>query len=139
MLQFYFLTIVLNALGGYILISADEKAVLEFKSELASGFTLKDETFRLVVGILSAVMGLLKILSPIEGDIPIIGDLLIALTSFSCGFILIFEYYRNRSSVDDSENPEKFSRVLVHNKKIIGVISIVMAVLHFLFPKVLLL
>ena len=139
MLQFYFLTIVLNALGGYILISSDEEAVLEFKSNFANGFTLKDETFKLVVGILSAVMGLLKILSPIEGDIPIIGDLLIAISSFAVGFILIFENYRNRASAEDTENSEKMSRLLVRNKKIVGIISLVLAALHFIFPRVLLL
>jgi len=135
MLQFYFLSIILNALGGYILIRDDDKGVLELKSNLISGFSLNDSTFRLILGILTAIMGLFKILSPIEGDVLILGDLLIAVAGFLCGFILIYEYYRSRTTVDDSENSEKLSRVLVRNKKIVGIIAIVSAVLHFCFRR----
>ena len=142
MVQFYFLSIVLNALAGYILISGDESGVLEFKG----GFSLKDETFRLIVGILSVITGLLKLLSVIEGDVPVLGDLVPALAGFLSGFILIFEYYRNRSSLEksvdaesESEYSERIDRILVRNKKIIGVAALAAAVLHFLFPKVLLL
>jgi len=135
MLQFYFLSVVLNGLAGFILISKNEDGGLEFKS----GFSLKDETFCFVVGILAAVTGLLKILSPVEGDVRVIGDLIPALFGFMTGFILVFEYYRNRLSIDESEQSEKIDRILVGNKRIIGIAAIIAAVLHFLFPGVLLL
>ena len=135
MLQFYFLSIVLNSLAGYILISGDEDGCLELKS----GFSIKDETFRLVVGILSAITGLLKLLSATNGDLPVIGDLIPALMGFLTGFILIFEYYRSRSSLEDLGQPEKIDRILVNNKKIIGIAALIAAALHFLFPTVLLL
>jgi len=135
MLQFYLLSVVMNALAGYILITGDEGGVLEFKS----GFSLKDEVFRLVVGILSVLIGLLKLLSVTEGDVPVVGDLFPALTGFLSGFILIFEYYRSHTTLEVPERAEKFDRLLVANKKIIGIAAIIAAVLHFLFPKVLLL
>lgn len=135
MLQFYLLSVVMNALAGFILITGDDGGVLEFKS----GFSLKDEVFRLVVGILSALTGLLKLLSVIEGDVPVIGDLFPALLGFLSGFILIFAYYRSHSSIEVSDGTEKVDRLLVANKKIIGVAALIVAVLHFLFPKVLLL
>ena len=135
MLQFYFLTVFLNALAGYILFTGDENGVLEFRSD----FSLRDETFKFIVGILSVVTGLLKILSPIEGDIPVIGDLVPGIANFLSGFILIFEYYRNRSSMDNSERTDRIDRILIRNKKIIGAAAIIAAILHFLFPKVLLL
>jgi len=135
MLQFYFLSIVLNVLAGYSIFTADNEGVLELKGR----FSLKDETSRFVLGILSVLTGLFKLLSPIEGDVPVLGDLLPAAAGFLCGFILIYEYYKNRSSVDDSEETEQIDMVLLRNKKIIGVGSIIVAVLHFLFPKVLLL
>ena len=135
MLQFYFLSIFLNALAGYILITGDSGHVLEFKGN----FSLMDDTFKLVIGVLSAVTGLLKLLSPIEGDIPVIGDLIPAISGFLAGFVLIFEYYKNRSTIEESENSEKIDRVLVRNKRIIGIVSVTAAVLHFIFPKVLLL
>ena len=135
MLQFYFLSIVLNALGGYLLFFGDSNEVPEFKGR----FSLKDETFRFVVGILAVLVGFLKLLSAIEGDVPIIGDLVPALAGFLSGFILIFEYYRNRATVESSENTQKIDRILVSNKKIIGVIALAAAALHFVFPRVLLL
>jgi len=135
MLQFYFLSIALNALAGYMLFTGDNDDILEFKS----GFSLKDETFRLIVGILSAITGLLKILSAIDGDVPVVGDLFPALTGLLCGFILIFDYYRGNSSLVVSENSKKVNQLILKNRKIIGIIAIIAAVLHFLFPKVLLL
>ena len=132
MLQFYFLSIVLNALAGYILLTGDQDGALEFKS----GFSLKDETFRLVTGILSVIVGLLKLLSPVEGNALVVGDLIPALSGFLCGFILLFEYYRSRSTLAIAEQSEKVDRLLVSNKKIIGVAAIIVAALHFLFPTV---
>ena len=135
MLQFYFLSIVLNSLAGYLLISGDSEDILEFKG----GFSLRDETFKLIVGILAVAVGLLKLLSVIDGDVPIIGDLFPALAGFLSGFILIFEYYRTRTTVESTDQTEKIDRILVRNKKIIGIAAFVAAALHFLFPKALLL
>jgi len=135
MLQFYFLSIAMNALAGYILITGDGDSPFTFKN----GFSLKDETFKLVVGIIAALTGLMKILSVIEGDVPVIGDFFPALAGFLAGFILIFEYYRSRTSMEASDNTEKVNRLLVANKKVIGVAALVAAALHFLFPTVLLL
>jgi uncharacterized membrane-anchored protein len=138
MIQFYFLAIVLNVLAGCVLLGESPKEALEFKAAF-KWFDLSNETVRLVLGILLAVTGLFKILSPVAGDVPVIGDLVIALSSFLSGFILIFEYYRSRSTVDNSEHAEKINLILVGNKKIVGVAALVAAALHFLFPGVLLL
>jgi len=133
MLQFYLLSVVMNALAGYILIRGDDGG-LEFKS-----IPLKDEVFRLVVGILSVITGLLKILSVTDGDVPVIGDIFPAVTGLLSGCILIFAYYRSHTSLEVPERTEKVDRLLVANKKIIGIAALIAAVLHFLFPKVLLL
>ena len=123
----------MNALAGYILLKGDEESPLIFES----GFSLKDETFRLIVGIAATLTGLMKILSPI--DIPVIGDLFPAMAGILAGFILIFEYYRGRTSLDATGKVEKIDRLLVANKKLIGIVGLVAAALHFLFPTVLLL
>jgi len=125
----------MNALAGYILLKGDDDSPLVFKS----GFSLKNETFRLVLGIASALVGLMKILSVVEGDVPVIGDLFPSLTGLLAGFVLIFEYYRGRISVEITDRVEKVDRLLVANKKIIGGAALVASVLHFLFPRVLLL
>ena len=137
MLQFYFLSVLMNALAGYILFFGHSDGVLDFRC----GFSVKSETFRLVVGILSAFTGLFKLLSSIEGDLPLIGDLIPAAAGVLCGFILIFEYYSIRSAARsfEEDSGKKIDGFLIANKKLIGAIAIVAAVLHFLFPTVLLL
>ena len=139
MLQFYLLSVLMNALAGYILFFGDSGGVLEWRC----GFSVKSETYRLVVGILSAFTGLFKLLSSIQGDLPVIGDIVPAVTGVLCGFILIYEYYLNLSVGDDfqqeAENSKKETGFLVANKKLIGAAAMIAAVLHFLFPTVLLL
>jgi uncharacterized membrane-anchored protein len=134
MIQFYFLSILFNALTGYVLISDEGSRPLEIRP----GFSLGDETVRLVLGILSMVVGVLKLLSSVEGDLPVLGDIIPAVVGFISGFILVLEYYRERARAEDV-NPETINQVLVRNKKIIGFAAIITAALHFLFPTVLLL
>lgn len=135
MLQFYFLSVVLNAFAGIVFFFGEENTSLES----GFSFSLKDDTLKFAAGILSAITGLLKILSPIEGDLPVLGDIVPAAVNFLCGFILIFEYYRRRSSIGATEQTDKIDTLLLQNKKIIGFVALAAAALHFLFPKVLLL
>jgi hypothetical protein len=134
MIQFYFLSIFFNVLAGYILISNDDADTLEIRP----GFSLKDETVKLTLGILGMVTGILKLLSPIEGDLPILGDIIPAVIGFFAGFILVIEYYKGHASIE-SEDGEGFGQTLIRNKKIIGYVAIAVAALHFQFPTVLLL
>jgi hypothetical protein len=139
MLQFYLLSVLANALAGYTLFFGSSGDVMDFRC----GFSVKSETFRFVVGILSAFTGLFKLLSSVQGDLPIIGDIVPAAVGFLCGFILIFEHYSNSSAGTDldkePESGKKDSGFLVANKKLIGAAAMIAAVLHFLFPTVLLL
>ncbi|GHV74206.1 hypothetical protein AGMMS49940_15080 [Spirochaetia bacterium] len=134
MIQFYFLSIVLNALSGYVLTREpnDEETGLD------TGFhwSLQNETTRLILGVLTIVVGLLKILSSIPGDLPVIGDLIPALAGFLAGFALVFAYYRSRSTLE-SEHTDKIEHLLMHNKKWVGFFALAAAGLHFLFPSVL--
>jgi hypothetical protein len=132
MIQFYFLSIVFNAAAGFCLITPDEEGAIE----TGPLFSPRNETFRFILGILSAVTGLLKLLSSVQGDIPVLGDLLPALVGFITGFILLFEYYRSRTGIE-SEKFEGLERLLLKNKKWIGFLALVSAGLHFLFPTVL--
>jgi hypothetical protein len=134
MIQFYFLSILLNGLSGYALTrNTDDDAVV-----LDTGFrlSLHNETCRFVLGAATIVTGLLKILSSIRGDVPVVGDLIPALAGFLSGFILVFEFYRNRSTLEP-EHTEKIEQVLIHNKKWVGYFAMVAAALHFILPSVL--
>jgi hypothetical protein len=131
MLPFYFLTILFNAVSGYILAFRRE----EIRGESGFSFSLDNEVFRLALGVASVFTGFFKILSPVTGNIPVIGDLLPALANLAGGFILIFEYYRNRTTLR-SEAVEKFGNIVDQNRKIAGFAAIGAAVLHFVFHPV---
>jgi hypothetical protein len=136
MIQFYFLSVFFNALTGYLLAFENdgEDSIVESDFRLS----LKNGTIRLVLGILTMATGLLKILSSVQGDLPVIGDILPALTGLGAGFLMIFEFYRSRSILT-SEKSELLEGFLLKNRKWIGFAALAAAVLHFLFPSVLLL
>jgi hypothetical protein len=134
MLQFYFLSILLNGLTGYALIHNTDEDLAALDTEFR--FSLHNETCRFILGAATIIVGLLKILSSIKGDVPVVGDLIPALAGFLGGFILVFEYYRNRSTLEP-EHTEKIEQVLIHNKKWIGYFALMAAAFHFFLPSVL--
>jgi hypothetical protein len=165
MLQFYFLSILFNLLTGLVLIYATdfipdslqkEKAVTKVegkeasvlesenihgsKGPIASLFgknsLFDDKSFRLVLGILTFFTGIMKLLSVIRNDVPVVGDLLPALAGLIGGFCVLFEYYLMTTTVVPVF-PDWLTRIFVDNRKTIGIICIVAAVLHFIFPTVL--
>ncbi|GHV52634.1 hypothetical protein AGMMS49579_10230 [Spirochaetia bacterium] len=136
MIQFYFLSILFNAGAGFVLINEGNDVESSIESSLK--FSLKNETFRLVLGILTVVTGLLKLLSSTPGDIPVIGDFVPAITGFAAGFILLFGYYRGRSVIEDDKNT-RLGEIVSKNRKWIGFAAMAVAALHFLFPQALLL
>lgn len=134
MIQFYFLSILLNAVSGYVLITEDKEEDRAF--ETGPRFSLDNQTIRLVLGILTLISGLLKLLSSTQGDIPVIGDLFPAVFGLFAGFILVFDYYRTKTSIE-SEKSELIERILIQNRRWIGFATIISAIVHFLFPSVL--
>ena len=136
MLQFYFLSIVLNAACGYILFS--DNGEKEISSEGGFEFSPENGIFRLILGIASLLVGILKLLSVTQGDVPVIGDLLPALMGALTGFVFIFAHFKRRSSLDMG-NTEKLEGAINKHSKWIGLAAMIIAGLHFLFPTVLLL
>jgi len=135
MLQFYFLSILLNAITGYVLLFADRED-LDPVSESRVPAIVRDDTFRLVLGILTAVTGFFKLLTAIRGDIPVIGDLLPALAGLAGGFLLLYEYYKLRSTVEEETLPPLVQKI-VESKRYVGAACLMAAAFHFLFPTIL--
>ncbi len=165
MLQFYFLSILLNGLAGLVFIytqkkqfpdsapsdsSLDADAFESASAENPDSFSessdpskgilslsfLDDSVFRLVVGILSGLVGILKLLSPIQYDIPVIGDLIPAVAGMAaCGSLLV-EYYQNNSDIE-LHLPSGITEFFTEGKKYLGIFCLIAGVLHFIFPRVL--
>lgn len=134
MIQFYFLSIVLNLLGGYALVSMDDGGPLGGAESLNALF--RGEIARLLLGVLSVAVGFFKLLTVVRGDVPVVGDLIPALAGLSVGVSLLVDYYKSRSTVD-KPLPKGFELVFVKNRRYIGYAAMVAAALHFLFPTVL--
>jgi hypothetical protein len=137
MIQLYLLSIILNGLIGFLLVLGD---TLEGASpEKGFKMFLSSWGFRLVLGILAAITGVLKFLSPINNTTPILGDMLPALAGLAAGFTLIFGFYRENSAKSGAADG-KLDRVgdtFLQNRKVVGISLLVIAVLHFLFPTAL--
>jgi len=133
MIQLYFLSILCNGLSGYLLFAGNENEAVE-KSRFST------PTFHLVLGILSAVVGVLKLLSPNADKILILGDLLPAAGGVAAGFLLIFGIYRHDSVSTSQTQVSSFNSLgvsLLRYRKSIGLGLLAVALLHFLFPQTL--
>ncbi|HHU36840.1 MAG TPA: hypothetical protein GXZ47_06385 [Treponema sp.] len=135
MLQFYFLSILLNALSGLVLLFADPADKEELLEKKIPAIAM-DETFRLILGILTAIVGFFKLLTVVRGDVPIVGDLVPALAGMAAGFMLLYEFYKTRSTIDDEQLPLLVKRFL-GARRYVGILGLVSAAAHFLFPTIL--
>ena len=136
MIQLYFLSILLNGSIGLLLVFGDSVNGDSIESSMKFSFT--SSGFRLVLGILAAITGFLKILMPVEKQVPILGDLLPALAGIAAGFIVIFGFYREHSSRIDAEGQlDRIGDTFLRYRKTSGVILLVISALHFLFPTAL--
>lgn len=151
MLQFYFLSILLNLVTGLVLFCEKEPVQDSFfdddfdlsdkASENAAannpilGF-MESKNFKLVLGVLSVLVGLMKLLSVVQNDVPIIGDLFPAAAGLVGGFCILLQFYMETNSIDYVPNGI-LQRIFVENRRTIGICCLVVATIHFVFPKVL--
>jgi hypothetical protein len=134
MLQFYFLSVFCNAAAGCALLS-DDKAT---ESPVSFTVSIHNATCRFLLGVLSAITGLFKLLSVVEGNLPVVGDLLPAMTGLGVGAVLLYEHYLKNTTLRASFSTDNFFEGFLEKyRKSVGVGVCVVAVLHFLFPQAL--
>ncbi|MCL2276356.1 MAG: hypothetical protein FWC21_00515 [Treponema sp.] len=129
MIQLYFLSILCNGLAGYVLFSENKNSAEKLP------FSLNNSTFILVLGILSAVIGVLKILSPVRGGF-FFGDLLPGSAGIIAGLALIFGIYRQNEVNVKPGQLDKIGYNLLTFRKPIALGLIASALLHFIFGEV---
>jgi hypothetical protein len=133
MLQLYLLSILLNAVSGFALLwgySGEENAL-----ERELHFSFQNGTFRLVLGVLTLVTGLLKLLSPVRG-IPVLGDLVPALAGLGSGFLLLLASRQGRAGFDNDGQSLKITGTVARNRKWVGFAALGAAAIHFIFPQI---
>ena len=135
MYQLYFLSILFNGICGFFLYFGESKK--SDYSENTTNSTTKSKHC-LIIGIITVIIGFLKLLGPM--DTIIIGDIIPAIGGMLGGFLLIFDYYRDNSSRKEREGKvNKIAETFIEYKKIAGIVLFIIAVVHFLLPKFLLL
>ncbi|NBF40480.1 MAG: hypothetical protein GVY14_08690 [Spirochaetes bacterium] len=135
MYQIYLLSVLTNVLAGVALSvgGMDEKLHLSsvFNKEL-----MQNDGFRLGLGIVTFVVGFFKLLSVSEGDVPVVGDILPAISGLVLGMILLLQYYRSRSTVS-SPFVDTLDNIFGKNSAVFGTVGILLGILHFLLHRVL--
>jgi hypothetical protein len=132
MMQLYFLSVIANVLAGLVL-GAD---YLGEKFEGYKGFSdifTEKPANTLLLGVFVFLLGFLKLVFAI--GVPVVGDLFPALIGLFGGFILIFDYYKDRSTVESS-SVESMNEFFTKFKPNIGALAIAVALLHFFLPRV---
>ena len=124
MLQLYFLIIFCDAVSGLALLAAGRA-----ETPFLSGRN------RFALGIVTVLVSLLVLVSPVESAIPVLGDLFPALAGLAAGLTLLYDHLRRD---DGAEVPTTVLGFLIGaNRGRIGFLSIVAAALHFLLPAAL--
>lgn len=137
MAQFYLLSVLANLIAGLTLAGDYLGEKFQF---LASFKNLREnKRVQTVIGIIAAAIGVIKlfVLSPGE-TVLIVGDLLPALAGIALGGILLIEAYRPHVE-RRGKSVEKISKMVLTYRVPVGIAGVVIAILHFLFPGVVLL
>ncbi len=154
MIQFYVLALAFMLYGAAVLL-ADEfggkyKILLRIKE-----LHVINQTFTIVMIVLTATVGLLKLIGPTSPGPVVIGDFLPAVNLFALAVFFIFDLRKDKSPADenqlhsetdeggelfnDSEALTKVKTFYYKNKKILGLVTLAVAFFHFLFPGAVLL
>ncbi|MDR3283596.1 MAG: hypothetical protein LBS97_00255 [Treponema sp.] len=141
MLQFYLLSVLLNVLTGLVLFFSFGKEQPAGDVQFGKAISIDDpalfenKTFRLVLGLASGLVGILK-LFVVAGSVRVFGDLLPALAGIAGACTLLLDYFTSTTSIEVNL-PHGVDMVFRQGAKYIGIACITIAALHFIFPKTL--
>ena len=159
MVQFYFLSVFFNTVGGLSL----SLSTASLRSQAVKGLRdfLRDPSVSLVLGILCSVTGAFKLLVVIRGDIPVVGDFLPVVAGLAVGGTLLLERFRDPASphriekknlrkregqgegeglssgAETSSETSRVEKFFLDHKATVGLAGIIAGLVHFLFPMVL--
>ncbi len=153
MVQFYFLTILFLIIGAMILL-VEEHGERFPTIERLRNLIFSNQTNAIVLLVLTAASGILKMISPIDPGPVVLGDFFPAIALLAVAVFYGFEMQslgKEVKSGDDeelfdddqafleSEIVDKAEGFYYKNKKIIGYVIMGIAFFHFLFPGAVLL
>lgn len=141
MYQLYFLFVLFLGISGFMLAFDffDEKmgaGRLFDSSALLSGRML------LIISLLTGIFSLLRLILVQPGSIPVLGDLLPAAAGLLAALLLFSQYALDTARESGKEPANLFQsveRIFLARKSLIGIAILVLALVHFLFPAIIIL
>jgi hypothetical protein len=133
MTQLYLLSVVSLVLTGLVLsgdyLGAKVPALATFRAWLES------RSAALMLGLATAVIGLLKLFVRAPFDtVAVAGDLLPAIAGLAVGAALFFEALLRKPATP--ERPvERYAKAMLTYRIPLGLVGVAVALLHFLFPR----
>ncbi|WP_024654100.1 hypothetical protein [Borrelia persica] len=135
MLQIYFISVLLNLLGGIILafptLRNKLKCLMIFDEFV--NIINNNNAVRSILGTIFITASIFEIIIPY--DLPIIGNLFPAITLFLIGFIL-FLNQKMPITLQNNKEYGKFKSFIENNKTLIGILALIIGIIHFLAPKI---
>ncbi|ACK74847.1 hypothetical protein LRB59_04070 [Borreliella burgdorferi] len=135
MIQIYFMSVSLNILGGIILAFPILIERISFFKIFEDFVNLINDNKKVksIFGLLFLITSALEIIKPYK--LPIIGNLIPAVSLFLIGFILFLKQ-KLPTEVQNNKKYGKFKSILESNQQIIGIISITIGIIHFLAAEI---
>jgi hypothetical protein len=135
MLQFYFLSVVSNLLGGLTLCS--DWFAGKFAGLTAILAALSVRRAKMATGLFTLLVGFGTLFVPAEPPI-VLGDLFPSLAGMAMGVALLFEVFKQDAlfpaeRVDN--RTDRSEKMATGYRMAIGVIGLAAAVLHFFLPE----
>ena len=130
MLQFYFLSIAANLMGGLTL--AGDAISRRMPGFATINAKLSGRRSKLTFGLASLVVGFCTLFVPVDPPV-VLGDLLPSVVGMVMGIALLFEVFREIATLP-TEQSERSERVPVGYRTTLGILGLVVAVLHFFLP-----
>lgn len=110
-----------------------KKVALEkVEDKLTASEVLKNQTLKLVLGVLTILVGFIKLFVVVRSGLKVFADFFPAVIGMFAGFAVLVDYFVNR--YDDKPLPEFVKDVFVVPSTFWGITAVAVACLHFLFP-----
>ncbi|WNY62630.1 hypothetical protein RAC47_00760 [Borreliella carolinensis] len=135
MIQIYFMSVLLNILGGIILafpILIERMSFFKIFEDFVNLIN-NNKKVKSIFGLLFLITSALEIIRPYK--LPIIGNLIPAISLFLIGFILFLKQ-KLPTEVQNNKKYGKFKSILESNQQLIGIISIIIGIIHFLAAEI---
>jgi hypothetical protein len=133
MLQFYFLSVLCTLVGSLALVVSDLSNKLTSLVPVREILTGKG--MQITLGFASLIVGVIKFFVRAPWDsVAVVGDLLPALVGIGVGLALLADFFREKAG-ESNAVVEKASTLTKVYHIPLGIVGLITAILHFLFPS----